>query len=292
MSEAFDKVWHEELIFKLKSDGFSDSLLRLIDSFLSNRFQRVLLNGQTSEWLPVRLVCHKARSLDHVFFRIYINDLLGNLISTVKLFADDKSLFSIVNNNKISANELNKDLQKLSAWAYKWEMSFNPDLNKKAQQVVFSRKLNKSSHLKIFFNNAPVVCASWQKYLGMFLDESLNFSYHIKEKMPKAIKGIGIIKKFRKTLPRHALITICKSFVRSFLDYSDIIYDQPKNENLNQKIERIQYNAPLAITGSIKGTSQSKLYNELAFESLKFKVGFGGYVLFIKSNKLSTRIPV
>ena len=93
MSEAFDKVWHEELIFKLKSDGFSDSLLRLIDSFLSNRFQRVLLNGQTSEWLPVRLVCHKARSLDHVFFRIYINDLLGNLISTVKLFADENHYF-------------------------------------------------------------------------------------------------------------------------------------------------------------------------------------------------------
>ena len=171
-------------------------------------------------------------------------------------------------------------------------MSFNLDLNKKAQEVVFSRKLNKSSHPKIFFNNALVVCASWQKYLGMFLDKSLNFSYHIKEKMPKAIKGIDIIKKLRKTLPRHALITIHKSFVRPHLDYGDIIYDQPKNENLNQKIERIQYNAPLAITGSIKGTSQSKLYNELAFESLKFKVGFGGYVLFIKSNKLSTRIPV
>ena len=110
----------------------------------------MLLNGQISEWLSVRLVCQKARSLDHVFFRIYINDLLGNLISTVKLFADDKSLFSIVNNNNISANELNKDLQKLSAWAYKWEMSFNTDLNKKAQEVVFSRKLNKSSHPKIF----------------------------------------------------------------------------------------------------------------------------------------------
>ena len=129
-------------------------------------------------------------------------------------------------------------------------MSFNPDLNKKAQEVVFSRKLNKSSHPKISFNNAPVVCASCQKYFGMFLDESLNFSYHIKEKMPKAIKGIDIIQ------------------------------------------YRIQYNAPLAVTGSIKRTSQRKLYNELAFESLKFKVGFGGYVLFIKSNKLSTRIPV
>ena len=61
-------------------------------------------------------------------------------------------------------------------------MSFNPDLNKQAQEVVFSRKLTKSSQPKIFLNTAPVVCACWQKDLGMFLDESLNFNYHIKEK--------------------------------------------------------------------------------------------------------------
>ena len=51
-------------------------------------------------------------------------------------------------------------------------MSFNPDLNKEAQEVVFSSKLSKSSHPKILFNNASVVSASWQKHLGMFLDES------------------------------------------------------------------------------------------------------------------------
>ena len=76
-------------------------------------------------------------------------------------------------------------------------MSFNPDLNKQAQEVIFSRKLNKSSHPKIFFNNAPVVCAN----LGMFLNESVNFSYHIKEKMSKAMKGIDIIKKLVKHFP-------------------------------------------------------------------------------------------
>ena len=69
----------------------------------------------------------------------------------------------------------------------------------------------------------------------MFLEDSLNFSYHIKEKMFKAMKGIGIIKKLSKTLPQYALITICKSFVRRHLDYGDIIYDQPNNESLKSK---------------------------------------------------------
>ena len=66
------------------------------------------------------------------------------------------------------------------------------------------------------------------------------------------MKGISIIKKLSKILPGHALITIYKSFVRSHLNCGDISYDQPNNESLNQKIERIQYNAALAITGAIR----------------------------------------
>ena len=54
MSKAFDKIWHEGLISKLKSMGISNTLLELIKSFLKNRFQRVVLNGQMSEWLPVK----------------------------------------------------------------------------------------------------------------------------------------------------------------------------------------------------------------------------------------------
>ena len=132
-----------------------------------------------------------------IFFLIYINGLSVNLLSTVKLFADDTSLFSVVNDSNISANELNEDLQKISEWSYKWKMSFNHDLNKQGQKAIFCRILNKSYDPKIFFNNGTVVCANWPKHLGIFLDESVKFSYHIKEKMSKAIKG-GIIKKLVK----------------------------------------------------------------------------------------------
>ena len=93
MSKAFDKVWHQGLIFKLKSIGVSDSLLSLIESFLSNRFQRALLNGQTSEWLPARAGFPQGFILDSLFFLIYINDLSDDLLSKIKLFADDTSLF-------------------------------------------------------------------------------------------------------------------------------------------------------------------------------------------------------
>ena len=89
--------------------------------------------------------------------------------------------------------------------------------------------------------------------------------------MSKAMKGIGIMRKLNKAIPQYSLITIYKSFVRPHLDYGDIIYDRPNKKSLNQKIGKIQYNAARAITGVIKGTYQSWLYNELGLESLKFR---------------------
>ena len=68
------------------------------------------------------------------------------------------------------------------------------------------------------------------------------------------MKGIGIIKKLSTALPRYSLTTIYKSFVRPHLGYGDIIFDQRNNESLNQNIERIKYNAALAIAGAIKRT--------------------------------------
>ena len=86
-------------------------------------------------------------------------------------------------------------------------------------------------------------------------------------------------------LPRHAVLIIYKSFVRFHLDYGDILYDQPNNKSFCQKIETVQYNAALAITGAIKGTSQIKLYNELGLESLEFRRWFRK-LCFIRLKKL------
>ena len=69
-------------------------------------------------------------------------------------------------------------------------------------------------------------------------------------------------------IPRNSLVTIYKSFIRPHLDFGDFIYDKPNNNNLVQNIEAIQYNAALAITGTIKGTSRDRLYQELGLESL------------------------
>ena len=87
--------------------------------------------------------------------------------------------------------------------------------------------------------------------MGIHLDQELTFKHHINEKINKANKGIGTIRKLNNILPCHALLTTCRSFVRHDLDYGDVIYDQAENESVSSKIERVQYNASLAITGAI-----------------------------------------
>ena len=150
-------------------------------------------------------------------------------------------------------------------------MTFNSDLSKQTQEVTFSTKTVKISHPSITFNTVPDPRTTCQKHLGLYLGEKLSFYDHINAKISKANEGIGIIKRLSNTLPRSSLLTIYKSFIKPHLDYCDIIYDQPNNEIFCTKIERIQHNVSLAITGAIKVTSHTKLYKELGLESLKFK---------------------
>ena len=123
ISKAFDKVWHKGLLYKLKSMGI------------------VALKGQTSLWGPVLAGVPQGSIMGPLLFFIYINDLPSELKSNVKLFADDKSLFTVVKDKNENANILNNDLQSISTWPHNWKMLFNPDFSKPAQEVLFSKKM-------------------------------------------------------------------------------------------------------------------------------------------------------
>ena len=125
-------------------------------------------------------------------------------------------------------------------------MSFNPDISKQAQEVIFSRKLKKTPHPPLMFNSNLVNKASSQKHLGIILDESLSFEEHLKTISVKTNKTLYLLRKL--LLPRAVLITLYKSFIRPYLDYGDIIYEQAFNSSFYEKLESIQYNASLATT--------------------------------------------
>ena len=117
----------------------------------------------------------------------------------LNLFADDTSLFSVVNNANFSAFRVNNDLVKIQDWAFNWKMSFNPDLTKQAKEVTFSKKIIPGIHTSLSFNNSLIEQATTEKHLGLTLDHKLTFQYHVNEKIKKAMEGIGLLRKLQST---------------------------------------------------------------------------------------------
>ena len=132
ISKAFDKVWHEGLLFKLQRNGIDGNLYELLKSFLSGRKQRVILNGCESKWESLFAGVPQGSVLGPLLFLIYINDLTDSVISNMRLFADDSSLFAIVKDVNITQQMLSDDLDSITNWAYQWKMKFNPDITKQA----------------------------------------------------------------------------------------------------------------------------------------------------------------
>ena len=118
-------------------------------------------------------------------------------------------------------------------------MLFNPDPTKPAQEVLFSRKKQNQIYPTVSLNNIQVEKVLYQKHLGLILDQKLNFKQHTDCAISKINKGIAVIKKLRYSLPRKSLVTIYKAFLRPLIDYGDIIYDQPQNESLSEKLEGV-----------------------------------------------------
>ena len=161
-------------------------------------------------------------------------------------------------------------------------MRFNPDVNKQAQEVTSSRKIKSNIHPPLVFNNNIVSQANSQKHLGITLDFKLTFEEHLLNVFKKVNKTIGLLRKLQNLLPRATLITLYKTFVRPRLDYGDILYDQAFNISFHDRLESVQYNTCLAITGAIRGTSKEILHQELGLESLRLRRWYRKLYFFYK----------
>ena len=128
--------------------------------------------------------------------------MVDNISSDAELFADDTSLFTVVYDEDIATEQLNRDSKIIAEWAYQWKMQFNPDVTKQAIQVIFFQKRDKPIHPPIYFNESEVSSKQEQKHLGMILDSRLNFQGHAREKIVSARRGIGVIRYMSRYVTR------------------------------------------------------------------------------------------
>ena len=125
ISKAFDRVWHNGLLFKLKSIGIIGNLLNWFSNCLADRKQHVAINGNTSEFKLVEAGVPQGSILGPLLFLVYINDIVRALDCNVRLFADDTSLYIVVENPLHAANILNNNLGRIYRWAGVWLVDFN-----------------------------------------------------------------------------------------------------------------------------------------------------------------------
>ena len=125
ISKAFDKVWHKGLIFKLRSIGTSGNLIEWFIDYLANRKQGVCLNGYASSWLTPNAGVPQGSILGPLLFIIYINDIVNNIRTNIRLFADDTTLYESVDDPLLTGININIDLRTILSWAKTWLVMFN-----------------------------------------------------------------------------------------------------------------------------------------------------------------------
>ena len=177
ISKAFDRVWHKALLHKLKQFGITGPLLDWFADYLKDRFQRVMINGQVSDWIRLLFGVPQGSVLGPLLFLIFIDDITHSVDNcSIRLFADDTCLFITVDNRVDAANLINTDLGHISEWANTWLVNFSPA---KTKDMIVSNKTNLDQHPFVLFNDHVIDKVTSHKHLGLALSSDLKWTSHI-----------------------------------------------------------------------------------------------------------------
>ena len=236
-SKAFDTVPHARLLKKLEHYGINELVLGWIRSWLLNRSQRVIIDGASSNEVSVRSGVPQGTVLGPLMFLIYINDIGEHITSNLRLFADDSLLYCAIDIPQ-DCLALQEDLDKLSQWSYKWQMSFNVS---KCKSLSITRKRNPYLH-QYTLNGQELESVKSHPYLGVELTQSLNWNNHINNITTKANRSLGFIKRNLKRCPEQIKDQAYKSLVRPHVEYASSVWS-PHQKYQVDKLEKVQRKA-------------------------------------------------
>lgn len=293
ISKAFDRVYHEGLIFKLKQLGIEGNLLNWIRSYLTNRTQTVVLNGYKSERKIINAGVPQGSILGPLLFLVYINDIISDISSNIYLFADDTSIFRVIDDINTDFRMLNSDLQKLSNWSSQWRMTFNAN---KTKFIYFSLKHKRPPLPQLLLDGTPIAETDHHTHLGLTLNNKMTWNDHIDRICTKVAKTLNSFKRIKHIVPRSTLQSLYKCLIRPVLDYGDIIFDNMTLE-CSKRLDDIQREAALICTGAMRRTNTLLLLHEVGWEPLETRRKNHKLILYFKMindlspSYLSTLIP-
>lgn len=278
ISKAFDRVWHKGLLHKLRQIGLGPPIIEWFANYLTSRQQRVVFNNNNSDWKHITAGVPQGSILGPLLFLIYINDIVNSIQSKVRLFADDTSLYLIVDNPAATADLINSDLDRIHTWSKQWLVDFNPS---KTETLTISRKQNPPHHPDLFMDGTKISEFDHHKHLGLTFSNDGRWHHHIKSITAKAWQRIGILRQFKFTLKRNTLERIYTSFIRPLLEYADVVWSNCTIEESNM-LEAVQVEAARIILGVTKLCNINKMYGDLGWESLSNRREKHRLILFYK----------
>ena len=230
-SKAFDRVPHQRLLKKVHHYGIRGNTHQWISSFLNSRTQQVLVEGQSSEKVPVVSGVPQWSVLGPVLFLMFINDLPDNINSSARLFADDIILYCQIRNNN-DQHLLQEDLDTLATWEKTWGMEFHP-------QKCSVLRISKARDPRTFqyqLNGVTLEEEQSSKYLGVDIQSNLSWKNHISRITKKSNSMLGFLRRNLRQASEETKAQAWFTMVRSNLDYKIVhgLIDIPPDDYLIQ----------------------------------------------------------
>lgn len=238
--KAFDKVPHQRLLVSLQCHGLDGFLLRWIETWLVGRKQRVVLNGQQSEWAEVKSGVPQGTVLAPLLFIIFVNSLDNNLSSRLWKFADDIKLAKAITSDE-DMKTLQSDLNILFNWSRKWQMEFNVEKCK-----VLSVGVNEND--RYYLNGSQLQNVFEERDLGVLITNDLKFSHQCQEARKKSLKMLGVIYRNVNYKSKDVMKKLYCSLVRPHLEYCAQAWYSPFKKDA-KSLERVQRKATRMVHG-------------------------------------------
>ena len=259
--KAFDSVPHKRLLLKLKTFGIEGKIFDWIKSFLTNRRQRVVVEGEISSYKNVLSGIPQGSVLGPLLFILFVNDLPQLVNSELFMFADDIKLFREIT-SLTDQDILQDDINTLKMWSDEWLLKFNH--NKcKSLSISRNRQIPERTYYLSYGSepsekNNELIQVDEETDLGLILDAKLHFENHIYHKINKANQIMGIIRRSFIHLNKRNFVLLFKSLIRPHLEYMNQIWSPHKKKDI-QAIESVQRRATKLVPELKNKTYQERL---------------------------------
>ena len=285
--KAFDTVDHIILLKKLEHYGVRGRANDWFKSYLSNRSQYVSVNGFHSKSEIMKFGVPQGSVLGPLLFLIYINDLRNAIYhSTVHHFADDTNLLYVNKNLKTIQNKVNKDLKSLVTWLRANKISLNAS---KTELIIFRDPRKKITYdMKIKIDGKKLTPCSSVKYLGIYIDQHLNWNVHLAELKPKLSRAVGMLSKLRYFVNKETLRMVYFGIFSSLLSYGAQIWGQ--HNAVSKKLQILQNRAARIMLFQPPRTSASPLLKHLNI--LKFSDFINLQNFLYAHDSLKSNLPI